>query len=160
MSDARRGFLATFIPFAALAAFWQLVVHNHNWAHQPPDGLVSFLKKATSIVLPIFLVFWAIVGTALTYKYTSERRELRELASKNRDHFEALPAATPLSPVTVPKDTARDAAKEIRFSRLKETIRTVKNKLYDSKEYDAFWKALQTAYGIAGLIRPTNIPAS
>lgn len=155
MSDARNGFLATFLPFAALAAFWEFVVRKHNWAQHSTDGFINF-RKLVSIVLPIFLVIWAVVGAALTYKYTSERRELRELASENRDYFEAVTASGQVT--TVPKDTAREAANEIRFSSLKETIRTVKKRITEAKEFDAFWKALQTAYGTAGLISPTNIP--
>lgn len=152
MSDARNGFLATFLPFAALAAFWELVVRKHNWAQHYTDDYINF-RKIVSIVLPIFLVIWAIAGAALTQKYRSERRDLRQLASENRDYFEATTVSGQL--VRVPKDTAREAANEIRFSNLKETIRTVKKRIYEAKEYDAFWKALQTAYGNAGTIRPT-----
>jgi hypothetical protein len=157
MSDARNGFLATFLPFAALAAFWELVVRKHNWAQHYTDDYINF-RKIVSTVLPIFLVIWAIAGAALTQKYWSERRDLRQLASKNRKYFEALPASNSSVPVTVPKDTARDAAGKISFHKLKETIKTIKNNVYDAKEYEAFLKELKTAYGTAGDIRSTFTP--
>ena len=152
MSDARNGTLATFIPFTALLLFWEFVVRGHHWADASSGGFINF-KKIVSVALPIFLLIWAIVGTSLTYKYTSERRELRRLASKDTTHFVVTPVSDPLSASRIPKDTARKAADKISFSKLKNTIDAIKKKEYDSKDYEAFLKELQEAYGSTGVVR-------
>jgi hypothetical protein len=154
MRDARNGGLITFIPFAALLLFWEFVVRKDHWAEASSDGFFNF-KKIVSVVLPVFLALWAITGIALTHKYRSERRELRKLASKDTTHFEARPINSPLVPVVVPKNVAKEAADEIRFSKLNKTISDVKNNRYDSNEYEHFLGELRKAYGDRGTVQST-----
>jgi hypothetical protein len=153
MSDSRNGFLATFLPFAALALFWEFVVRKNHWGDD-----ANPLKKFVNEALPIFLLVWAITGLSLTYKYASERRELRQLATKAR-HFLATPASG-TTERRVPDDIARQAADKIAFHKLKETIRTIRQRSYDSTHYEAFLKELQTAYGEAGTIRSAPPPTA
>jgi|APFre7841882793_1041355.scaffolds.fasta_scaffold18696_1 hypothetical protein len=153
MKDVRNGFVAAFLPFLVLMLFWQFVVRKDHWSSASSDKMINF-KKIVGYVLPFFLLLWAVVGISLTYKYASERRELSQLGSKGT-HFEVRPRDNPLAaPYGVPEDTARKAADKISFSKLKDTINAIKKKDSDSKEYDAFLKELQYAYGSGGIVSP------
>ena len=154
MSDVRNGVLATLIPFGLLLLFWELKVRKNHWFRASTNGVVNF-KKIASVAIPVLLVLWLGIGIGLTYKYASERADLRDLVSNNMTHFVAVPLTNPV-PVAIPKETAQKAADAIKFSNLSGTITAVKRPEYDeSAKYMTFWSELQVAYGTAGLILPT-----
>ena len=153
MSDVRNGVLATLIPFGLLLLFWELKVRKNHWFRASSEGFVN-VKKIASVAIPVLMVLWLALGIGLTYKYASERADLRDLASKDMTHFVAVPFTNTV-PAVIPKETAQKAADAIRFSRLSDTITAVKRPEYDeSEKYMTFWSELQVAYGTAGVILP------
>jgi hypothetical protein len=155
MSDVRNGTLAIIIPFSLLLLFWELKVRKNHWYHHASEGFFN-VKKIASVLIPLVLVLLPVIGIPLTYKYAKERRDLRDLASKDMTHFAAISVANPAVPVVLSKETAQKAADAIKYSKLSDTITAVKEKKFDT-DYNKFWEELQKAYGVStGLVLPSN----
>jgi hypothetical protein len=161
MSQQTEFLLISILPFVALAALATFLFTRPGKKMEGGKPVMENGKAVETSArkafkgLAIFLLVWVLacviyaLASGSTWKNVEE---LVTLASKDTSYFSAALTATPTTPIKVPEEIARAAAKSLKSSTLEETIKQVKARTTSGTEYQAFLKALQDEYKSTGTV--------